>query len=76
MILGVVVIGFLVSIPAAAHFLQKYMNKALGPILAAVGLLLPAWLHKTMRVEKTARKTTGIFFVLAGLTYLCMHVIF
>jgi len=167
MILGVVVIGSLVSIPAAAHFLQKYMNKALGPILVAVGLLLldvvkiklprfvlshqrqgelagaglggsfalgalfalsfcpvaaalffgsliplalssdhgimfplvygvgtglpvvafaialslgvgtlSTWLHKTKRLEKVARKATGVLFVLSGLYYLCVYVIF
>ena len=39
-VLGVVIIGSLVSIPAAAQFLQKYMNKALGPVLVVVGLFL------------------------------------
>jgi len=38
--LGTAIIASLVSIPSAANFLQKYMNRALGPILFAVGLFL------------------------------------
>ena len=39
-ILGVIVITSLVNTPAIANFLQKYMNKILGPILLIVGLFL------------------------------------
>ncbi len=39
-VLGVVIISSLVSVPAAANFLQMYMNKILGPILLFVGLFL------------------------------------
>ena len=39
-ILGIIIIASLVSVPAVANFLQKYMNKALGPILIIVGLFL------------------------------------
>lgn len=35
-----IIIASLISIPEAANFLQKYMNKALGPILIIVGLFL------------------------------------
>ncbi|MBP7056667.1 MAG: sulfite exporter TauE/SafE family protein, partial [Candidatus Omnitrophica bacterium] len=38
--LGFLIIGSLLSVPIAANFLQKYMNKALGPILILVGLFL------------------------------------
>jgi len=39
-VLGFIIIGSLLSIPTTANFLQKYMNKALGPILIIVGLFL------------------------------------
>ncbi|MFH1362982.1 MAG: aromatic aminobenezylarsenical efflux permease ArsG family transporter [Candidatus Omnitrophota bacterium] len=39
-VLGVVIITSIVSVPVTANFLQKYMNKLLGPILLVVGLFL------------------------------------
>ena len=39
-VLGVVIITSLASVPATANFLQKYMNKILGPVLVIVGLFL------------------------------------
>ncbi|MCF7908275.1 MAG: aromatic aminobenezylarsenical efflux permease ArsG family transporter [Candidatus Omnitrophica bacterium] len=39
-VLGSIIITSLVSIPIVANFLQKYMNKILGPILLMVGLSL------------------------------------
>ena len=39
-ILGAIIITSLVSIPLVANFLQKYMNKIIGPILLIVGLFL------------------------------------
>ena len=39
-ILGFLIIKSLLSVPLAANFLQKYMNKALGPILVITGLFL------------------------------------
>ncbi|MBU1906121.1 MAG: sulfite exporter TauE/SafE family protein [Candidatus Omnitrophica bacterium] len=39
-ILGIAIIASLVSIPSIANFLQKYMNRILGPILLVVGLFL------------------------------------
>ncbi|MFC1666532.1 aromatic aminobenezylarsenical efflux permease ArsG family transporter [Candidatus Omnitrophota bacterium] len=39
-VLGVVIITSLASVPATANFLQKYMNKILGPVLLIVGLFL------------------------------------
>lgn len=38
--LGILVVASVLSIPAVAMFLQHNMNKALGPILIVVGLLL------------------------------------
>jgi len=39
-ILGVIIITSLASVPLVANFLQKYMNKILGPLLFVVGLFL------------------------------------
>ena len=39
-ILGWVIISSLLSVPQVAQFLQKYMGKALGPLLIVTGLLL------------------------------------
>jgi cytochrome c biogenesis protein CcdA len=38
--LGWIIINSLLSVPQAAQFLQKYMGKALGPILIITGLIL------------------------------------
>lgn len=38
--IGVILISSLAGIPATANFLQKYMNKILGPVLIIVGLFL------------------------------------
>jgi len=38
--LGIAIIASLVSIPSVANFLQKYMNRVVGPILLVVGLFL------------------------------------
>lgn len=39
-ILGFLIAKSLLSVPTVANFLQKYMNKALGPILIITGLFL------------------------------------
>lgn len=39
-ILGIIVVSSMLSIPDVAMFLQKNMNKALGPILIVVGIFL------------------------------------
>lgn len=39
-VLGVIIISSLLSVPVIAQFLQRYINKALGPILVVVGLFL------------------------------------
>ncbi len=39
-ILGWIIISSLLSVPQVAQFLQKYMGKALGPILIITGLIL------------------------------------
>ncbi len=39
-VLGWIIINSLLSVPQAAQFLQKYMGRALGPILIVTGLIL------------------------------------
>ncbi len=39
-VLGAVIISSLAGVPAVANFLQKYMNRILGPVLIGVGLFL------------------------------------
>lgn len=39
-IVGSIVVGGLLTIPAVAQFLQKYMNRLLGPVLLITGLFL------------------------------------
>jgi cytochrome c-type biogenesis protein len=39
-LMAIVVVAGLLSIPGAAKFLQRYMNKALGPVLILTGLFL------------------------------------
>jgi len=39
-ILGAAIIASLLNVPIAAQFLQKYINKVLGPVLIVVGLFL------------------------------------
>lgn len=39
-VLGVLLVSSLLSAPYISHVLQKYMNKALGPILIIVGMVL------------------------------------
>ena len=39
-ILGWIIISSLLSVPQVAQFLQKYMSKALGPLLIVTGLIL------------------------------------
>lgn len=39
-VLGWIIINSLLSVPQVAQFLQKYMGKALGPLLIITGLLL------------------------------------
>ncbi len=40
LVLGVLLVSSLLSAPHLSHALQKYMNKALGPILIIVGMIL------------------------------------
>ena len=40
LVLGVLLVSSLLSAPEVSHLLQKYMNKALGPILIVVGMVL------------------------------------
>ncbi|MFH1790388.1 MAG: aromatic aminobenezylarsenical efflux permease ArsG family transporter, partial [Candidatus Omnitrophota bacterium] len=39
-VLGLIIVHSLLSVPQVAQFLQKYMGKALGPLLILTGLIL------------------------------------
>ncbi|MFA5164953.1 MAG: aromatic aminobenezylarsenical efflux permease ArsG family transporter [Candidatus Omnitrophota bacterium] len=39
-VLGIILVNSLLSVPQLAQFLQKYMNRAVGPLLVATGLVL------------------------------------
>jgi cytochrome c-type biogenesis protein len=39
-ILGALLVASLLSVPALSNFLQRYMNKVLGPVLIVVGMFL------------------------------------
>ena len=71
-VLGFIIISSLLSVPAAANFLQKYMNKAFGPILIFTGLFLldiikftiPAFSLSEKHHHKLAESGVGGAFVL------------
>ncbi|MDD5270507.1 MAG: aromatic aminobenezylarsenical efflux permease ArsG family transporter [Candidatus Omnitrophica bacterium] len=39
-VIGIILVNSLLSVPQVAQFLQKYMNRAVGPLLVATGLVL------------------------------------
>jgi cytochrome c biogenesis protein CcdA len=43
--LAAILVGGLLSVPQVALFLQAHMNRALGPILVVVGLVLLEWVR-------------------------------
>ena len=43
--LAAILVGSLLSIPEVALFLQAHMNRILGPLLVAVGLVLLEWVR-------------------------------
>jgi cytochrome c biogenesis protein CcdA len=58
-ILGVLVVASFLSIPDVAMFLQQNMNKALGPILIIVGLLLLGIFNLRLPGFGASEKVTG-----------------
>jgi cytochrome c-type biogenesis protein len=44
-VLAVLLVASLLSAPLVSHFLQKYMNKILGPVLILVGMFLLDLIH-------------------------------
>jgi sulfite exporter TauE/SafE len=58
-ILGVLVVTSILSIPDVAMFLQQNMNKALGPILIVVGLLLLGLFNLKLPGIGASEKVTG-----------------
>jgi len=75
-LLGWIIISSLLSVPVLANLLQKYMNKAFGPILIITGLVLldilkiniPRFTISKKLQDKLAGSGIGGVFVL-GLTF-------
>jgi cytochrome c-type biogenesis protein len=71
-VLGILIVVFLVSVSPVANFLQKYMNKALGPVLVLIGLVLlnvikinfPGFSLSEDKQKKLARSGAGGAFAL------------
>ena len=59
--LGVLVVAGVLSMPAASHFLQKYMNELLGPALILAGVFLLGLLEIPAKrdVSRVAEKLAG-----------------
>ena len=74
-VLGMIIIMSIVSVPSVANFLQKYMNKILGPLLLVVGLFLlniirlniPRFLLSKEKQESLAESGTKGAFLLGAI---------
>lgn len=55
--LGVALVASLLEAPYLSHFLQKYMNRLIGPILILVGMLLLGLLPVTFSGSAMSEKT-------------------
>ena len=74
-ILGMIIITSIVSVPSAANFLQKYMNRVLGPLLFMVGLFLldvirfniPGFTLSKEKQESLAKSGTKGAFLLGAI---------
>lgn len=44
-VLGALLVASVLAAPTASHWLQKYMNKLLGPLLILVGMVLLDWIR-------------------------------
>lgn len=72
--LGILIISSLLNIPVVSHFLQKYMNRILGPLLIVTGLFLldlftfriPGFSMSRERHERLSRAGAGGAFLLGA----------
>ncbi len=71
MLLSAIVVGSLLTIPSVSNFLQKYMNKLLGPLLIIVGMsLLKLIMFSVASLnigEKIQKRVTSLGIVGTGL---------
>ncbi len=58
-VIGVLVVTSVLSVPDVAMFLQRNMNKSLGPVLTVVGILLLDILHIRFPGGGVSNKLTG-----------------
>jgi len=74
-VLGMIIITSVVSVPSVANFLQKYMNRILGPLLLVVGLFLldiirfniPGFTLSKEKQESLAKSGTKGAFLLGAI---------
>ncbi len=80
LVLGVLIVTSILSIPHLSHFLEKYMNKLLGPFLILVGMVLLELIQLNIfgssvseRVQKKAESWgiwgAGLLGILFALTF-------
>ena len=80
LLLGILLVTALLSAPSLSHWLQKYMNKILGPVLILVGMFLLDLLRfnlpgsamsETMRgrVEKMGLAGAGVLGIIFALSF-------
>ena len=55
-VLGTLLVSSLLSAPTVSHFLQKYMNRLLGPILILVGMVLVGLIQFTPKGSKMGER--------------------
>jgi threonine/homoserine/homoserine lactone efflux protein len=55
-VLGALLTGGLLSVPAVSHWLQKYMNMILGPLLIVVGVFLTGLIEVHLSVSVGSEK--------------------
>lgn len=80
LLLGILLVTALLSAPYLSHWLQKYMNKILGPVLILVGMFLLDLLRFSLsgpgisdtmrgRVEKMGLAGAGLLGILFALSF-------
>lgn len=57
LVLGALLVSSLLSAPDISHLLQKYMNKALGPVLILVGMVLLELIRIGLSTSAVSEKT-------------------
>lgn len=56
LLLSALIVASFLSVPDVSHFLQKYMNKILGPVLILTGMFLLELLHLNIGISTEGEK--------------------